>query len=169
MGSVTVDIRNATPSDASGISAVYDAAWRTAYAGIIPALHLERMIQRRGPAWWMSAAGKARGNLIVLDVGERIAGYAMIGWNRSKTIAATGEIHELYLKPEYQGLGFGRRLLRSSLDRLIASERRRSLVWVLEDNETALSFYLKAGGRMLSRGEERFGATLLPKVSIIFE
>ena len=40
------------PGDAEEIARVHDASWRDAYRGVIPGVELERMIARRGPAWW---------------------------------------------------------------------------------------------------------------------
>ena len=37
------------------IARVHDEAWREAYRGVIPGRELERMIVRRGPAWWRRA------------------------------------------------------------------------------------------------------------------
>ncbi len=55
----------------------------------------------------------------MLDVGDGIAGYASYGRNRAASLPYRGEIFELYLAPEYQGLGFGRRLF-SAAQRALA-------------------------------------------------
>ena len=84
-------------------------AWRGAYRGIIPHLPLERMIARRGQAWWERAL-EDRYPLLLLDFGGEPAGYATFGRSRLRHTPAQGEIFELYLHPVYQGLGLGRRL-----------------------------------------------------------
>src|SRR4051794_3260612 len=53
---LVISIRHARPQDAAGLSGVHDAAWREAYQGVIPDLALRKMIARRGPRWWRSAA-----------------------------------------------------------------------------------------------------------------
>ena len=64
----------------------------------------------------------------MLDIGQGIAGYVSYGRCRDRSLPADGEIDELYLAPEYQGLGFGRRLfkaVRNDLtDREMAPYRR---------------------------------------------
>ena len=117
MSELVTGIRHAKPADAAAISKVFDAAWREAYAGIIPGVTLERMIQRRGPRWWAFSLRRGR-PLAVLDVGKRIAGYASYGRCRDRSLKADGEIDELYLAPEYQGMGFGRRLFRAVVNDL---------------------------------------------------
>ncbi len=97
-----IEIRRARPQDAPSLAEVHDAAWRTAYRGLIPGLELERMIERRGPKWWQSAI--RRGSRIsVLLVGDEVAGYTNYGGNRAKNLPFGGEIYEIYLKPVYQG------------------------------------------------------------------
>lgn len=169
MASLTVDIRSAESRDTSGVAAVHDAAWQLSYSGIIPALHLARMVQRRGPKWWAEAIARARGGIMVLEVGDTIAGYATMGSaRRIGQHSFDGEIYELYLRPEYQGLGFGTRLFKAARDRLIANGRPRTLVWALAANEPALAFYRARGGKAVVKDQERFGATVLPKVGFGF-
>jgi ribosomal protein S18 acetylase RimI-like enzyme len=157
MSTRTIRIRVAEPQDAAGVADVHDAAWMEAYRGIIPGQHLERMVQRRGRSWWENAI--ARGSRIaVLDFDDRIAGYASYGRNRAASLPYRGEIFELYLLPEFQGLGFGRRLF-SAAQRELANHGLTSLVvWSLADNERAITFYGKLGGLMVGRAHEKFGA-----------
>ena len=75
---------------------MHDAAWRDAYRGVIPGRELERMVERRGPAWWRQAI-RAGTRLIVLDFADTIAGYASYGRNRMPALGLGGEIFELYL------------------------------------------------------------------------
>ena len=173
MKALTVDIRTANASDADAVAGVHDAAWRLAYRGVIPAMHLERMVQRRGSAWWASAASRSRGGILLLDVGGTIAGYATIGQARGGRFHIggpwDGEVYELYIAPDYQGLGFGTRLFRMARERLAASGRARTVVWALSDNDPAVAFYRRRGGEVIGRGQERFGATNLPKLAFGFE
>jgi ribosomal protein S18 acetylase RimI-like enzyme len=169
MTSLTVDIRSAERRDARGVAVVHDEAWSLAYAGVIPAMHLRRMVQRRGPEWWAGTIGRARGGVMVAEVGAAIAGYATIGSARKVAgMVYDGEVFELYVKPEYQGLGFGRRLFHAARERLVANGRPRIIVWALSENEPAVAFYRRLGGKPVARDQERFGATVLPKVGFAF-
>ena len=76
-----ISIRTARPGDEVRIARVHDSAWRDAYQGVIPGRELERMIQRRGPAWWRQAI-RGGTRLMVLDFADNVAGYASYGRNR---------------------------------------------------------------------------------------
>jgi ribosomal protein S18 acetylase RimI-like enzyme len=163
-----ITIRDARESDAEAIAEVHDAAWRHAYRGIIPGRELERMIARRGPTWWRSAIIR-RSRLVVLDFDEAIGGYASYGRNRVPTLPYGGEIFELYISPEFQGLGFGKRLFGAARKDLAEHGYGSFLVWALAENEPALEFYGRLGGKIVRRAYERFGTELRERVAFAFE
>jgi len=161
-----IAIRRATPDDAGAIADVHDQAWRVAYRGILPGTELERMIARRGPAWWERAV-RRRVPILVLESGadRTAAGYVTYGQSRARTLPFRGEIYELYLRPEYQGLGFGRQLFSAAKEELAVRGRRSLVVWALADNEPACGFYARLGGRPVGRSVDRIGEALLPKIA----
>ncbi len=167
MSDLLVSIRHAKPDDAPALSKVFDAAWREAYLGIIPGVTLDKMFSRRSERWWRSTVSRGR-PLVVLDIGQGVVGYASYGRCRDRSLPAQGEIDELYLLPEYQGLGFGRRLFKAVRNDLKHSEMSRVVVWALADNERACAFYQSLGGRSIAHVEERIGGTPLAKVAYLF-
>ena len=164
MSTVLIEIRRATSRDAGDVAEAHDEAWRTAYQGIIPGAELEKLINRRGPQWWDSAIRKGS-RVSVLVFGDKVAGYANYGRNRARTLHFDGEIYELYLRPEFQGLGFGRRLFNAARRDLVQSGLKSMVIWALSDNEPATEFYRALGGRMVARSSEKFGPKSLDKVA----
>lgn len=164
MSTILIEVRPAKTSDAPAVAATHDEAWRAAYQGIIPGAELGRLINRRGPQWWDSAIRKGS-RVSVLSFGDRIAGYANYGRNRARSLHFDGEIYELYLRPEFQGLGFGRRLFSAARRDLTQSGLKSMVIWALSDNEPAVEFYRTLGGRMVARSSERFGDKSLDKVA----
>ncbi|MCW5696423.1 MAG: GNAT family N-acetyltransferase [Bauldia sp.] len=164
MSTLSIGVRRAEASDANGITAVHDAAWRYAYEGLIPAQELNRMIARRGAAWWERAIRRGTG-VLVLDVAGTVAGYATFGPNRARDLPQKGEVYELYLMPEYQGVGLGTRLFLAARRELARYGCDTAVVWALADNEPACRFYRNAGGRRVARSTERFGRSILTKLA----
>ena len=164
MSTVLIEIRRAKPSDALAVAETHDEAWRGAYRGVIPGRELDRLITRRGPDWWDSAIRKGS-RISILAFGDKVAGYANYGRNRARSLFYDGEIYELYLRPEYQGLGFGRRLFTSARRDLGQSGLKSLVVWALSDNEPAVEFYRTLGGKAVARSSERFGDRSLEKVA----
>ena len=146
MKTLTIDIRKAEPADAEAIAEVHRQAWQGAYSGIIPHRALGAMLGRRGGDWWANAVRRAA-SILVLDVDGAVAGYATVGRNRSRDLPQQGEIYELYIKPEYQGVGFGTRLFAAARQKLKSHGLKGLVVWAPEEYSRALAFYAGAGGR----------------------
>jgi ribosomal protein S18 acetylase RimI-like enzyme len=168
MNTITIEIRKAEPRDADAIADVHQQAWLGAYSGIIPHRALSVMISRRGAEWWGNAIRRAA-TVLVVEIGGIVAGYATIGKNRARELSQQGEIYELYLRPEYQGIGLGSRLFAAARQRLAESGLAGMVVWALEENAGALSFYEGAGGRDVAEGIEIFDHKAVKKVAFVWD
>jgi ribosomal protein S18 acetylase RimI-like enzyme len=153
MTTTTQIIRAAKRSDAAGIADVHDAAWRESYRGVIRGAVLEKMIEARGPQWWERSIG-ARNAMLVLDFAGQIAGYVSFGVSRGRSERYPNQIYELYLKPEFQGVGFGRKLFQSARFTMMLAPVS---VWSLSANERAIGFYRHMHGEEIGRRGERIG------------
>jgi ribosomal protein S18 acetylase RimI-like enzyme len=158
-----VRIRRGRLSDARALAEVFRESWQLAYTGIIPHLHLETMIRRRGAEWWTSSL-KSGDRILVAEVAGRVGGYATWGAARAKS-PFEGEIYELYLDPSYQGLGFGERLFEACRSGMDERRLRGLVVWALVDNTPAIDFYWRRGGRPVSRAFDRIGGARLEKIA----
>ncbi|GJD33277.1 GNAT family N-acetyltransferase [Methylobacterium aerolatum] len=167
MSTRTTSIRRARDGDVGGLSRVFDEAWRDAYRGIIPGVALERLISQRGRPWWRAALSRGR-PVAVVETGETVVGYASYGRARSRALGADGEIDELYLLPEFQGVGLGRRLFRAVRNDLADYGLGRLGVWTLEDNVRASAFYESMGGTRGPLVPDRLAGITLAKVGYLF-
>lgn len=167
MKALTTDIRRAEPRDAEAISDVHQHAWRGAYAGIIPHKALNAMLQRRGAEWWRRAISRSA-YVLVADCGGTVSGYATLGPNRARLLPQKGEVYELYVRPEYQGVGLGSRLFSTALHCLKEQGLEGAVVWALAENDIALDFYRGAGGRDVAEGVETFDGKALKKIAFVW-
>ena len=164
MSILSLDTRRAELADAFGISAVHDASWRQAYVGLIPHKALDTMIRRRDPKWWARAIRNST-RILIVESGDLVVGYATIGPNRVSALPQDGEVYELYMLPEYQGVGIGKKLFLSAREELLRIGLNGSIAWVLEDNQPAMQFYRNAGGVDIAEGSETFNGKTLNKIA----
>ncbi|EJN05670.1 GNAT family N-acetyltransferase [Phyllobacterium sp. YR531] len=167
MSTYVTEIRKAGLADAVAISAIHLEAWRGAYSGIIPHRALNTMLERRGADWWTRAIKRST-QILVADIGGIVAGYATLGPNRARQLPEKGEVYELYIRPEYQGCGLGSRLLGAARRSLGDQGLKGMVIWVLEENDLAVSFYHGAGGRDVAEGVESFDGKMLKKRAFVW-
>ncbi|MFM1814194.1 MAG: hypothetical protein RLZ98_889 [Pseudomonadota bacterium] len=161
-------VRTARVSDAEALVGVFQESWRFAYQGIIPHLQLERIIERRGADWWACQVKQAPKSLLVVDVGGRVAGYANFGVARGRSVQR-GEIYELYLAPDYHGMGLGEGLFEASRHALDMRCLKGLIVWALSENTSAMNFYWGRGGWPTACKNERIGGTALEKIAFTWD
>ena len=158
-----VSVRKGGPRDAAVLAELFRQSWEGAYRGIIPHLHLESMIRRRDKRWWQNAA-KGSDGLIVLEVAGKLAGYATFGRARGRG-KLQGEIYEIYLAPDHQGLGFGEHLFEAARHALDERRLNGLIVWALTENTGAASFYWRRGGRPTNKTVDTIGGVKLEKTA----
>lgn len=167
MKTLSIDVRRAEPQDAAAIAEAHRFSWQHTYEGIIPHKPLRDMLERRGESWWRKAT-RGPATLLVVEVAGQVAGYATLGLNRARALPQEGEIYELYLRPEYQGIGLGR-VLFGEARRLLKSLGCSGLVvWCLEESEHADRFFRGQGGIDIAEGMEDFGEVSLKKIGFVW-
>lgn len=144
-----ITIRPARPSDARGIAALDVETWRETYPGMLSASYLVGLSRRRREAGWREAILREPRNVRVAEAAAgTLLGFGSCGANRGDRRFA-GEVFTLYVAPDWQNRGIGRRLLIALFRRLVAEGRDSALVWVLRDNPSRF-FYERLGGRLAS-------------------
>jgi GNAT superfamily N-acetyltransferase len=158
-------IRPARIVDARAMAQVHVDAWRTTYAGIVPAEHLANLSCERWAARWVTYLADLQTHAFVGEAEPGCVVALASGGPLQEPIAGyDAELYVLYVLRAYQGMGYGRLLL-SQVARTLASEGYRSLVaWVLKDNP-ACSFYARLGGRLLVERAVEIGGKPLAEVA----
>ncbi len=167
MKTLSIDVRRAEPHDARAISEAHRLSWQQAYAGLIPHKPLTQMLERRGEIWWKKAT-RGSATMLVVEVAGVVAGYATLGLSRARGLPHDGEIYELYLRPEYQGIGLGSVLFTEARRLLTSLGCNGIVVWCLEDSDVANRFFRSHGGRDIAEGMEDFGGKSLRKVGFVW-
>jgi ribosomal protein S18 acetylase RimI-like enzyme len=151
-------IRPARVSDARGIARVYVDTWRDTYAGLIPVPALVGLSHRRLTQIWAEELARPASDQTVVvanDAAYGIVGFGSCGKMRDDALPYKGEVFTLYVLPDFQGTGIGRRLLRRLFATLSARGMNSAVIWVLAANP-ARFFYQTMGGKLAAVREERF-------------
>ena len=159
-------IRPARPTDAPGIAAVHVAAWRSAYANLLPARHLAAMSHRRSAAQF-HAAITHRPGLFVAEADARIIGFVSTGRPRTPGLA-DGEVETLYVQDDHRDQGLGRQLLKTAATHLAHQGCASLFLWVLRDNPSKW-FYERLGGRPASRSIATVGGQPFDQVAYVWD
>lgn len=163
MATVEIAIGPARAQQAQALAKLHADTWRLAYRGIIPHLALEKMIAGRGPRWWQKKLNAGE-QMLVAEFDEVLAGYVYFGANRASALGFGGEIFELYMQPEYQGVGLGEKLFDAARRHLKKTYARGFLVWALAENDGACAFYRAMGGKKICEAVTIYDNRKLSKI-----
>jgi GNAT superfamily N-acetyltransferase len=162
-----VVVRDAEPDDAEAISDVRIRSWQGAYAHVFPAERLASLSARREQQarHWRTTIESPTlpAHMLLAERDGEAIGFSSIGLARED--AAAGEVYAIYVVPEAWGTGAGHALMQESLRRLREDGYREAMLWVLDDNPRARSFYEREGWSLTdATREETFLATRVREV-----
>ncbi|MCW5748052.1 MAG: GNAT family N-acetyltransferase [Alphaproteobacteria bacterium] len=161
-------VRPARPADAATLARIYVAAWRDAYAGILPDGMLVGMSDVRHAAAWQQelAARDRHSDTLVAEDDDGVIGLVTVGPARraSRAQLEGGEIYRLYVAPEHQGEGAGKALMMAAFDWLISRQVDAVIVWVLAENPSRF-FYEAMGGRRLGEKSDSIGGVKVREIA----
>ncbi len=168
-----IRIRRASRSDAAAIARVHVETWQSAYAGLLPDSMLVGMSDVRQAAWWtrlLADPGEARGVFVADDQDMGVVGFGSCGLVRDKPEGLdgreirVGEVYTLYVEPDFQNMGLGRRLLDALFRQLRADGFDTAVLWMLADNPTRF-FYEGLGGQQVGERTDTFAGADVDEVA----
>ncbi|HEY6379545.1 MAG TPA: GNAT family N-acetyltransferase [Candidatus Dormibacteraeota bacterium] len=142
-----VAVRAAVPGDEDGIAGVQVAAWRDAYARIVPRDFLDGMSEARSANGWRRLIGEGQRTILVAEAaGGDVIGFASGGAPaRDAGVGADAELDAIYVQPGRQRSGTGRLLAAAVASAAAAAGARTMVVWVLTANLSGRAFYERLG------------------------
>lgn len=150
MSSPTADVsvRVAWADDAAAIGALQARAWRTTYAGLVPAEALPDEATA-SEAWRAALArpGDARNRVLVALERNRVVGFAVVGPAADPDCdpIADGELRELTVDADERGKGHGSRLVTAAAETMAADRFTRAVYWAIATDDAVRSFLTSAG------------------------
>lgn len=148
----SVQVRPADLQDAQAIAQVRVDSWRATYRSMIPDSYLDAMRVEDSTALWeriLSAPQGANRMVFVAESEIGVIGFAAGMLLGEEKFGCNAELTGIYLKPEAQRMGLGRRLVRAVANACVERDASGMLVWVISANQGARLFYEKIGGELL--------------------
>jgi len=168
-----ITVRPAGEADAAGIARVHVETWRSTYAGLLPTAYLAGLSSTRQAAGWarlLAQPDERRGTFVATERELGVIGFVRGGPVRKIPVApddqwrGAGEIFTLYVLPDHQNAGIGRRLLAAGFAELAARGFQRALIWVLALNPSRF-FYHAMGGQQVGVQQENFAGKTVDEIA----
>jgi len=156
-----ITIRTARLDDAGPIARLDVETWQATYAGILGTPYLSGLsAARREIGWTNMIRREPRDVHVAADSAGDVVGFGSCGTARGEP-DFTSEIFTLYVAPDWQNQGIGRRLLLAMFARLVAQGHGAAVIWVLRENPSRF-FYQRLGGKEVRRKLIAFNGEKLP-------
>lgn len=145
-------IRLASPDDAQAIAQVRVAAWRTTYRGLIPDAYLAAMTVDDSTTLWariLSAPPNTTSTFVAESDGAVVGFASGMLLAEKKHEFFDAELTGIYLFPEVQRAGLGRRLVGAVAAAQRSHGATAMVVWVIAGNKGARAFYERLGAQLV--------------------
>jgi len=166
-----VSVRLATPEDAEAIARLHVATSLAAYRPIFGDDYTGGDIDERIESWRRMLVGDLtlawmppEKTYLAVTADETIAGFCAVGPSRDAEPGDDGEVMMLYISPDFWRGGVGNLLFDSGTAYLRERGFSELILWVLEDNVRARSFYEKKGWRPDGAKKPSFSRPALSQV-----
>jgi len=137
----TVEIRTAGRADIPLIADLHVRSWQDAYRGMLPEQFLQSTVPSELAGHWNQPANLGD-ILLVAKSQEGLVGFA------ATKLEPEPCIQNLHVLPMNRSAGVGRALLCEIAKRLHCKGKTTVHLWVIEQNQRAISFYVRNGGRV---------------------
>lgn len=145
-------VRQASLIDAPDIAAFHVRVWRVAYQGSAPKPIVKKLGFENRLAYWTKklGVGDPHHHTLLAIKDTILIGFAHFGPPTDPVFGAhsgpKGEIKHLFIDPNHQGQGLGKRLLHAAFDQLAKDGFTATGLAVTQDNKPAIAFYHAMGG-----------------------
>lgn len=151
MPGIVPSIRYAALNDAGSISAIYQQSTQQAYQDVMPEAGIYSCLLGRLEPFWarkLALPPSKEQRILVAEYEDQVLGFVDVGaaiYPEEVMSEDTGELHFLFIAPDFMGHGLGKRLLERAVELLREDEYNRVILWVFSKNLQARYFYEREG------------------------
>lgn len=166
-------IREATLSDAWGITKVHVDSWRTTYKDIVSDDFLNGLSYENSEVGWKSFINNSERDkkyiFVAEDTEDGIIGLATCGIERENKESSIGELYAIYIMKEHQSKGVGRLLFNEVSNKLSELRFNIIIIWSLKGNYQARKFYELMGGKAVKEKDIVIAGDTLKEIAYEFK
>ncbi|GEM45830.1 GNAT family N-acetyltransferase [Deinococcus cellulosilyticus] len=161
-------IRTAEIKDLPAIAKVHTQSWVETYAGRIPNEVLSQLTYERRLNQWERRLGDQLREVLVLELDGEVVAFSHAVHHPEETLGTEAELASIYALKAHQGRGFGKQLMKASVERLHDAGVKTLGLWVLKDNPT-IGFYERMGGQHHAENSMRWFGHDLPVLGYVWK
>ncbi len=159
-------IRPAVVTDAEGIARVHVDTWQATYPGIMPAELIASMTYEKREKRTRERLADPENKsfeIVAVENGKVVAFASGGAVRKDQGMDYGGELYAVYVHPDHQRKGLGRKLTRAVAKELRERGYTAMMLWVLRGNP-AEYFYEEMGGIVFCERDFLVGGYTLPHV-----
>lgn len=138
--------------------------WRATYQGVLSDSYLAGLSYETREEEWAKRLAHAKViTFVVEDEQGKLLGFASAGPERHRDPAFPGEIYAVYVLPEHQRKGIGKRLVVAIAQALAAAGAHAMIAWVARAGPSA-KFFEAVGAKEYRAKQDTLGDVELEKI-----
>jgi ribosomal protein S18 acetylase RimI-like enzyme len=152
-----LNIREANIMDTKRLGQIHFNSYQEVYKNIMPISFISKITQESMASKFTKILNENKEKISVLSIHNNIIGFVSYGSDRENP--KEGEIISIYLDPLYFRQKYGATLMDFAIQKLKGYQKIN--LWVLQNNEQAINFYLKFGFEITDKKQILIDSELL--------
>lgn len=163
-------IRKAVIDDYEGIAKVHVDSFQSAYADLLPSETLTKFTyENRAMRWKKDLPNALTGGTMTFvaeDKDGKIVGFALGGTMRDARLRLgyIGEVYGIYIHPDAEGQGLGKKLLESVAQHLASQDFPSMGLWTFHEHPSC-RFFEGLGGKQIYNKQTTIAGKVLKEVA----
>jgi ribosomal protein S18 acetylase RimI-like enzyme len=154
-----LNIREANIMDTKRLGQIHFNSYQEVYKNIMPISFISKITQESMANKFSKILNENKEKISVLSIHKNIIGFVSYGSDRENP--KEGEIISIYLDPLYFRQKYGATLMDFAIQKLKLKGYQKINLWVLQNNEQAINFYLKFGFEITDKKQILIDSELL--------
>lgn len=141
--------------------------WQSAYDKIVSSRYLKKLNYKTQTERYIQSFEEYKDLVFVADRNSEILGYSCFHYNEDDKYDS--ELISLYIKNGETGKGIGTALFRETVKELLNQGKKNMIVWCFKDNDKAIRFYEKLGGKNIETKIVKIGEDFYEEYGFYFD